>query len=87
MPGRSITSIAHPRYGVNRDPDDNILEFYTELDQMKEEELGYFEPRPWHNSNPQRPAVWSRPDSAPVWGLAPSPDFRRNGNEHLNALT
>jgi hypothetical protein len=54
---------------------------------MKEEELGYFEPRPWHNSNPQRPAVWSRPDSAPVWGLAPSPDFRRNGNEHLNALT
>jgi hypothetical protein len=41
MPGRSITSIAHPRHGVNRDPDDNILEFYTELDQMKEEELGF----------------------------------------------
>jgi catechol 2,3-dioxygenase-like lactoylglutathione lyase family enzyme len=84
-PGRH--RVGHNIFIYHRDPDDNILEFYTELDQMKEEELGYFEPRPWHNSNPQRPAVWSRPDSAPVWGLAPSPDFRRNGNEHLNALT
>ena len=33
------------------------LEFYIELDQMKDEELGYFEPRPWHHDAPQRPKV------------------------------
>lgn len=82
-PGRH--RVGHNIFVYHRDPDDNIIEFYTELDLMKDEELGFFEPRPWHKTNPQRPAVWSRPDSAPVWGLAPSPDFRRNGNDHLNA--
>ena len=83
-PGRH--RVGHNIFVYHRDPDDNVIEFYTELDLMKEEQLGFFEPRPWHKSNPQRPAVWSRPDSAPVWGMAPSLDFRRNGNEHLNEL-
>ena len=60
----------------HRDPDDWVVEFYAELDQMKDEELGYFDPRPWHRDRPQRPKVWSRDDGF-VWGLSPAPDFFR----------
>jgi catechol-2,3-dioxygenase len=80
-PGRH--RVGHNIFVYHRDPDDNIIEFYTELDLMKEEELGFWEPRPWHLSNPQRPAVWSISDATPVWGLPPSAEFRRNGNDHL----
>jgi catechol 2,3-dioxygenase-like lactoylglutathione lyase family enzyme len=80
-PGRH--RVGHNIFVYHRDPDDNIIEFYAELDLMKDEELGAFEARPWHKTNPQRPAVWSRDDSTPVWGAPPTADFRRNGNEHL----
>jgi catechol 2,3-dioxygenase-like lactoylglutathione lyase family enzyme len=39
----------------HRNFDDQNVEFYIELDQMKDEELGYFDPRPWHHDTPQRP--------------------------------
>jgi hypothetical protein len=45
-----------------------------ELDQMKDEELGYFEPRPWHRDKPQRPKVWRGNDSM-IWGPPPPPGF------------
>ena len=61
----------------HRNPDDWVVEFYAELDQMKNEELGYFDPRPWHQDRPQRPKVWSREQLAYVWGLPPAPDFFR----------
>jgi len=35
-------------------PEREITELFAELDQMKDEALGYFEPRPWHRDNPQR---------------------------------
>jgi catechol-2,3-dioxygenase len=62
----------------HRDPDDHIVEFFTELDQMKSEELGYFEPRPWHEDRPQRPKVWDRESSRQVWGVPPAPDYLRS---------
>ena len=31
------------------------VEFFCEMDQMKDEKLGYFDPRPWHQDRPQRP--------------------------------
>jgi len=65
----------------HRDPDDHIVEFYTELDQMKDEELGYFEPRPWHRDRPQRPKVWGRANSRTIWGPPPTPDFERGRDE------
>ena len=82
-PGRH--RVGHNIFVYHRDPDDNIIELYTELDQMKDEALGYFDPRPWHKSNPQYPATWSRTDAAPTWGMQPSEDFRRNGGAHLNS--
>jgi catechol 2,3-dioxygenase-like lactoylglutathione lyase family enzyme len=64
----------------HRNHDDQVVEFYIELDQMKDEELGYFEPRPWHHDTPQRPKVWDR-TSTTVWGPPPTPDFLRARDE------
>ena len=62
----------------HRNADDQNVEFYIELDQMKDEELGYFEPRPWHHDTPQRPKVWDRTIAPNLWGPLPMPDFRRD---------
>jgi catechol 2,3-dioxygenase-like lactoylglutathione lyase family enzyme len=58
----------------HRNHDDQLVEFYIELDQMKHEELGYFEPRPWHRDKPQRPKIWRLEDD-PIWGPPPPPGF------------
>ena len=60
----------------HRNPDDHTVELYIELDQMKDEELGYFDPRPWHRDTPQRPKTWTRMEST-IWGLPPLPEYRR----------
>jgi catechol-2,3-dioxygenase len=62
----------------HRDPDDHIVEFFTEIDRMQSEELGYFEPRPWHEDRPQRPKIWEREGSRQVWGVPPAPDYLRS---------
>ena len=56
----------------HRNPDDHVVEYYCELDQMKNEELGYFEPRPWHVDRPQRPKVWAPGEWTSGWGLPPA---------------
>jgi catechol 2,3-dioxygenase-like lactoylglutathione lyase family enzyme len=58
----------------HRNQDDQLIEFYIELDQMKDETLGYFEPRPWHRDKPQRPKIWQGED-AMIWGPPPPPGF------------
>jgi hypothetical protein len=68
----------HNVAAFHRDHDDWVVEFYTELDQMKDEELGYFDPRPWHRDRPQRPKVWDAKQVAYMWGPPPTPDFMRN---------
>jgi catechol 2,3-dioxygenase-like lactoylglutathione lyase family enzyme len=60
----------------HRTPDDLVCEFYIELDQLKDEALGYFDPRPWHRDTPQRPRVWER-GTTTIWGPPPTPDFDR----------
>jgi hypothetical protein len=41
------------------------------MDLMLDEELGYFEPRPWHRDRPQRPKTWvGLPRD--VWGVGPA---------------
>jgi catechol 2,3-dioxygenase-like lactoylglutathione lyase family enzyme len=61
----------------HRNFDDQNVELYIELDQMKDEALGYFDPRPWHHDTPQRPKVWDRKTSPNLWGPLPTPDFLR----------
>ena len=53
-----------------------MVEFFCELDKMTDEELGYFEPRPWHHDTPQRPKLWT-PGKTTVWGPTPEDDFHR----------
>jgi catechol 2,3-dioxygenase-like lactoylglutathione lyase family enzyme len=60
----------------HRNPDDQVIELYCELDQMLDEELGYFLPRPWHHDTPQRPKVWPHGLNN-CWGLPPLPDLNR----------
>ena len=70
-PGHNVSTYHH-------NPDSHVVEFYIELDQMKDEELGYFEPRPWHHDAPQRPKVWGGKNSRSVWGPPPTEAYFRN---------
>ena len=74
-PGRH--GAGHNVFIYHRNPDDQVVEFYTELDKMLDEELGYFDPKPWHVDQPQRPKVWDRKSAGLVWGPPPTPDFLR----------
>jgi catechol 2,3-dioxygenase-like lactoylglutathione lyase family enzyme len=65
----------HNIYTYHRNPDDQIVEMFTELDKMLDESLGYFDPRPWHRDRPQKPKVWSVP--ADIWGPPPTADYLR----------
>jgi catechol 2,3-dioxygenase-like lactoylglutathione lyase family enzyme len=78
-PGRH--GISHNIFTYHRNPDDLMVEFYTEMDQMTDEELGYFEPRPWHKEFPLRPKVWDRQSAALVWGPPQGPDHARQRME------
>jgi catechol-2,3-dioxygenase len=69
-PGRH--GIGHNLFAYHRTPNGLISELFAELDQMQDEALGYFEPRPWHRDSPQRPKVWEPdPSAANLWGPAP----------------
>jgi catechol 2,3-dioxygenase-like lactoylglutathione lyase family enzyme len=61
----------------HRNPDDQIIEMFCDLDLMLDEELGYFEPRPWHRDRPQKPKVWDPNPYRDIWGMPATPDFRR----------
>jgi catechol-2,3-dioxygenase len=54
----------------HRSPDGCLIELFYDMDLMVDEELGYFEPRPWHRDRPQRPKTWvGLPRD--VWGVGP----------------
>lgn len=56
-PGRH--GIGHNLFTYHRNPDGMIIELFAELDQMSDESLGYFDPKPWHPDSPQRPKTWA----------------------------
>jgi catechol-2,3-dioxygenase len=58
----------------HREPDGHVVEMFYDLDVMTDEELGYYDPRPWHRDRPQRPKVWvGLPRD--VWGGPPVPEL------------
>ena len=73
-PGRH--GIGHNMFIYHPDPDGNVVEFFSDLDRMVSEELGYFEPRAWHEDTPQIPKHWvPDPASANRWGPAAPEGF------------
>ncbi|HEY2534868.1 MAG TPA: VOC family protein [Xanthobacteraceae bacterium] len=66
-PGRHI--IGHNIAIYHRNADKVRVEFFCEMDQMKDEALGYFDPRPWHQDRPQRPKVWGGDTLRNYWGF------------------
>ena len=72
-PGHNVATYHHSSDG-------QVVELFCELDQMKDEELGYFDPRPWHHDTPQRPKTWDRTISPNLWGPLPMPDFLRSNS-------
>jgi catechol 2,3-dioxygenase-like lactoylglutathione lyase family enzyme len=67
-PGHNIAT-------YHRNPDGQLVEFFIDLDRMVDEELGYFEPRPWHKDRPQKPKIWDPAQPRDIWGLPPTPEF------------
>src|SRR5205823_5770567 len=49
----------HNVFTYHDDPDGNVVELFCELDTISDERLGCFDPRPWHEDDPQRPKVWT----------------------------
>ena len=60
--------IGHNIAIYHKNPDGVVIEFFTDMDQMHDEELGFFEPRPWHQDRPQRPKVWGDDTPSNWWG-------------------
>ncbi len=65
----------HNLYTYHRDPEGNIVELFAELDIMRSEELGYFDPRPHHRDSPQRPKIWAFSPEIDIWGAPPPASF------------
>jgi catechol-2,3-dioxygenase len=66
-PGRHI--IGHNIATYHRNVDQVRVEFFCEMDQMRDETLGYFDPRPWHQDTPQRPKAWGKETLRNYWGF------------------
>ena len=80
-PGHNVSTYRH-------NPDNHVVEFYTELDQMKDEAAGYFEPRPWHKDHPQWPKVWADFKAARLtWGPQPSVEYAATHSKHSPSTT
>jgi catechol 2,3-dioxygenase-like lactoylglutathione lyase family enzyme len=58
-------------------PDRQMIELFTELDRMSDLDQGYYDPKPWHDDQPQRPKRWTPGPSRGVWGPGMPPDFFR----------
>jgi catechol-2,3-dioxygenase len=61
--------VGHNIAAYHRNPDDQRVEIFAEMDIMRDEELGYFEPRPWHQDFPQRPKTWPDDTLRAYWGF------------------
>lgn len=65
-PGHNIAT-------YHRNPDGYLIELFYDMDRMTDEALGYYEPRPWHRDQPQRPKTW-RGLPRDIWGVGPAPE-------------
>ncbi|MDH7794250.1 MULTISPECIES: VOC family protein [unclassified Beijerinckia] len=67
--------VGHNIAAYHRNPDHIRVELFTELDMMLDEDLGYWEPRPWHQERPLRPKVWDKSTLRSQWGFGSHGNF------------
>ncbi|GGG18870.1 VOC family protein [Paenibacillus abyssi] len=67
--GPSRHGAGHNIATYHYDPDENMIELFTDGDKYVKE-LDSFEPRPWHRDNPQKPKVWKTEDCISQWGTS-----------------
>ena len=72
--GPSRHTAGHNYASYHFDPERILIELYTDMDVYLPD-LGYFEPRPWHGSLPQRPQIWLSTDMN-AWKTDFDFDFR-----------
>jgi Glyoxalase/Bleomycin resistance protein/Dioxygenase superfamily len=65
-PGRHV--IGHNVATYHRTTDLVRVEIFTEMDQMKDEALGYWDPRPWHQERPLYPKTHGKETLRNYWG-------------------
>jgi catechol 2,3-dioxygenase-like lactoylglutathione lyase family enzyme len=61
--------VGHNVAAYHRNADDVRVEVFCEMDMMKDEALGYWEPRPWHEEIPLRPKKWPKETLRSAWGF------------------
>lgn len=61
--------VGHNIAAYHRNSDDLRVECYCEMDLMYDEDLGYWQPRPWHEEVPLRPKRWSEDTWRSAWGF------------------
>ncbi len=61
--------VGHNIAAYHRNGDSVRVEMFCEMDQMKDEELGYWDPRPWHEEMPLRPKRWPKDTWRSQWGF------------------
>ena len=64
--GPTRHTAGHNIASYHYDPDHNMIELFNDMD-IYIPELGYFEPRPWHHDQPQKPKVWTEEDGLSAW--------------------
>ena len=73
-PSRHI--IGHNIATYHRNKDLVRVEIFTQMDQMKDEDLGYFDPRPWHQEFPLYPKQHGPETLRSYWGYGSEPVIR-----------
>lgn len=61
--------VGHNAAAYHRNRDDVRVELFCEMDQMKDEALGYWDPRPWHEEMPLYPKRWPKDTLRSAWGF------------------
>ncbi len=61
--------VGHNIAAYHRNPDEIRVELFAEMDVMLDEDLGYWEPRPWHEERPLRPKIWPKDTMRSQWGF------------------
>lgn len=61
--------VGHNIAAYHRNADNVRVELFCEMDLMKDEALGYWEPRPWHEEMPLRPKHWPKDTWRSAWGF------------------